>query len=60
MTRLLRLTFILISLLLATQVYAASTDDGLLEWAIIDGNNAIIWGFMHGTSTTTFESPLIC
>jgi len=41
MTRLLRFTFI--SLLLATQVYAASTDDGFLEWAIIDGNNAIIW-----------------
>lgn len=57
MTRLLRLTFILISLLLATQVYAASTDDGLLEWAIIDGNNAIIWGFMHGTSTTTLTIP---
>ena len=55
MTRLLRFTFI--SLLLATQVYAASTDDGLLEWTIIDGNNAIIWGFMHGRSTTTLTIP---
>ena len=56
MTRLLRITFIVTSLLLATQVYAESADGGLLDFSI-DGSNATITGFTAGTSTTTLTIP---
>ena len=56
MTRLLRITFIVTSLLLATQVYAESDDGGLLDFSVDDGN-ATITGFTAGTSTTILTIP---
>ena len=56
MTRLLRTTLILTSLLFATLAYAESDDGGLLDFSV-DGGNATITGFTAGTSTVTLTIP---